>query len=115
MASKSTFLRQNALIKVLAQMGSHVPAQSVRIGIVDRLFNRVGAADHSALDRSTLWSRRSRPPRSSTKLGRAPLSYPTKSAAAPRPSTGCLSLGLRLSRLHEVKRCPTLFTTLTTN
>jgi len=53
MAGKSTFLRQNALIAVLAQMGSYVPAQSAHIGIVDRLFSRVGAADDLARGRST--------------------------------------------------------------
>jgi len=53
MAGKSTFLRQNALIAILAQIGSFVPAQSARIGIVDRLFSRVGAADDLARGRST--------------------------------------------------------------
>jgi len=53
MAGKSTFLRQNALIVVLAQMGSFVPARRARIGVVDRLFSRVGAADDLARGRST--------------------------------------------------------------
>jgi DNA mismatch repair protein MutS len=53
MAGKSTFLRQNALIAVLAQMGSFVPAAAARIGVVDRLFSRVGAADDLARGRST--------------------------------------------------------------
>jgi DNA mismatch repair protein MutS len=53
MAGKSTFLRQNALITVLAQLGSYVPAREARIGIVDRLFSRVGAADDLARGRST--------------------------------------------------------------
>ena len=53
MAGKSTFLRQNALITVLAQMGSFVPARSAHIGVVDRLFSRVGAADDLARGRST--------------------------------------------------------------
>lgn len=53
MAGKSTFLRQNALIVILAQMGSFVPARRARIGIVDRLFSRVGAADDLAQGRST--------------------------------------------------------------
>src|SRR5262249_3239289 len=53
MAGKSTFLRQNALIAVLAQMGSYVPARRARIGVVDRLFSRVGAADDLARGRST--------------------------------------------------------------
>ena len=53
MAGKSTFLRQNALIAILAQMGSYVPAHSARLGVVDRLFSRVGAADDLARGRST--------------------------------------------------------------
>ena len=53
MAGKSTFLRQNALIAVMAQMGGFVPALSARIGVVDRLFSRVGAADDLARGRST--------------------------------------------------------------
>ncbi|WP_068311303.1 DNA mismatch repair protein MutS [Polycladidibacter hongkongensis] len=53
MAGKSTFLRQNALIAVLAQMGSYVPAAKAHIGVVDRLFSRVGAADDLARGRST--------------------------------------------------------------
>jgi DNA mismatch repair protein MutS len=53
MAGKSTYLRQNALMVVLAQMGSYVPAQRAHMGVVDRLFSRVGAADDLARGRST--------------------------------------------------------------
>ncbi len=53
MAGKSTFLRQNALIVVLAQSGSFVPAKAAHLGVVDRLFSRVGAADDLARGRST--------------------------------------------------------------
>ncbi|MFN3864470.1 MAG: DNA mismatch repair protein MutS [Erythrobacter sp.] len=53
MGGKSTFLRQNALIVVLAQAGCFVPAGAARIGLVDRLFSRVGAADNLARGRST--------------------------------------------------------------
>jgi DNA mismatch repair protein MutS len=53
MAGKSTFLRQNALIAILAQAGAFVPADSAHIGIVDRLFSRVGAGDDLAAGRST--------------------------------------------------------------
>ena len=53
MAGKSTFLRQNALVAVLAQAGLFVPAASARIGVVDQLFSRVGAADDLARGRST--------------------------------------------------------------
>ncbi len=53
MGGKSTYLRQNALIAILAQMGSFVPAGAARIGVVDRLFSRVGASDDLARGRST--------------------------------------------------------------
>jgi DNA mismatch repair protein MutS len=53
MAGKSTFLRQNALIALLAQAGSHVPATEARIGLVSQLFSRVGASDDLARGRST--------------------------------------------------------------
>ena len=53
MAGKSTFLRQNALIAILGQMGSYVPARFAHFGIVDKIFSRVGAADDLARGRST--------------------------------------------------------------
>ncbi len=53
MAGKSTFLRQNALLAVMAQSGCFVPAKSLRMGVVDRLFSRVGAADDLSRGRST--------------------------------------------------------------
>jgi len=53
MAGKSTFLRQNALIIILAQMGSYVPATKAHIGVVDKIFSRVGAADDLARGQST--------------------------------------------------------------
>ena len=53
MAGKSTFLRQNALIAILAQMGSFVPATKAHIGLVSQLFSRVGASDDLARGRST--------------------------------------------------------------
>jgi DNA mismatch repair protein MutS len=53
MAGKSTYLRQNALIVLMAQMGSFVPARSCRIGLCDRIFARIGAKDELALGQST--------------------------------------------------------------
>ena len=53
MAGKSTFLRQNAVIIVMAQMGAFVPARSAKIGVVDKLFSRVGASDDLSQGRST--------------------------------------------------------------
>jgi DNA mismatch repair ATPase MutS len=53
MAGKSTYLRQNALISILAQTGSYVPAEYAEIGLVDKIFSRVGSADNLYLDQST--------------------------------------------------------------
>ncbi len=53
MAGKSTFLRQNAIMAVMAQIGSYVPAKRARIGVVNKLFSRVGASDDLAKGRST--------------------------------------------------------------
>jgi DNA mismatch repair ATPase MutS len=53
MAGKSTFLRQNALITILAQVGSYVPAEYAEIGLVDQIFSRVGSADNLYRDQST--------------------------------------------------------------
>ncbi len=53
MGGKSTYLRQAALIVILAQMGSFVPARSARLGVVDRIFTRIGASDNLARGRST--------------------------------------------------------------
>ena len=57
MAGKSTYLRQVALITLLAQMGSFVPAAAAEIGVVDRLFTRVGASDNLARGQSTFMVR----------------------------------------------------------
>ena len=53
MAGKSTLLRQTALITILAQVGSYVPADSATMGVVDKLFSRIGARDDLYRDRST--------------------------------------------------------------
>jgi DNA mismatch repair protein MutS len=53
MGGKSTYLRQTALIVILAQMGCFVPASKARLGIVDRVFTRIGASDNLARGRST--------------------------------------------------------------
>ena len=53
MAGKSTFMRQNALIVILAQIGSFVPAREDRIGVVDKIFTRVGAVDDLSMGQST--------------------------------------------------------------
>ena len=93
---KSTFLRQNALIVVLAQAGSFVPAKAAHIGIVDRLFSRVGAADDLARGRSTFMVEMVETAAILNQATRrAPSWSSTRSAAARRPSTACPSPGRR--------------------
>ena len=55
MGGKSTFMRQTALIVLLAHIGSFVPAQAATIGCIDRIFTRIGSSDDLAGGRSTLW------------------------------------------------------------
>src|SRR5205814_10094673 len=111
MAGKSTFLRQNALIAILAQIGAFVPASAARIGIIDRLFSRVGAADDLARGRSTFMVEmvesaailNQAGPRSFVildELGRGTATYDGLSIA-----------WAALEQLHEVNRCRTLFAT----
>ncbi len=111
MAGKSTFLRQNALIAIMAQMGSYVPAASATIGIVDRLFSRVGAADDLARGRSTFMVEmvetasilNQAGPRSLVildEIGRGTATYDGLSIA-----WACVE------HLHDVNRCRALFAT----
>ncbi len=111
MAGKSTFLRQAALIAVLAQAGHPVPAQAARIGVVDRLFSRVGAADDLAAGRSTFMVEmvetaailNQATPRSLVivdEIGRGTATYDGLSIA-----------WAVLEHLHEVNRCRGLFAT----
>ena len=55
MAGKSTYMRQNALIAILAQIGSWVPADFAKIGVIDKIFTRVGASDDLTLGNQLLW------------------------------------------------------------
>jgi len=111
MAGKSTFLRQNALIVILAQIGSFVPARSARIGTVDRLFSRVGAADDLARGRSTFMVEMVE---SAAILNQAgPKSFVILDEIGRGTSTydGLSIAWAALEHLHEVNRCRALFAT----
>jgi DNA mismatch repair protein MutS len=111
MAGKSTFLRQNALIGILAQMGSFVPAQAARIGIVDRLFSRVGAADDLARGRSTFMVEMVETAAILNQAG--PRSFVILDEIGRGTATfdGLSIAWAALEHLHEVNRCRTLFAT----
>jgi DNA mismatch repair protein MutS len=111
MAGKSTFLRQNALIAILAQMGSYVPARSARIGIVDRLFSRVGAADDLARGRSTFMVEMVETAAILNQAG--PRSFVILDEIGRGTATfdGLSIAWSALEHLHEVNRCRTLFAT----
>jgi len=111
MAGKSTFLRQNALIAILAQMGSYIPAQAARIGIVDRLFSRVGAADDLARGRSTFMVEMVETAAILNQAG--PRSFVILDEIGRGTATfdGLSIAWAALEHLHEVNRCRALFAT----
>ncbi len=111
MAGKSTFLRQNALIAILAQIGSYVPARAASIGIVDRLFSRVGAADDLARGRSTFMVEMVETAAILNQAG--PRSFVILDEIGRGTATfdGLSIAWATLEHLHEVNRCRTLFAT----
>jgi DNA mismatch repair protein MutS len=111
MAGKSTFLRQNALIAILAQMGTYVPAQAARIGIVDRLFSRVGAADDLARGRSTFMVEMVETAAIVNQAGPRSLVILDEIGRGTATFDGLSIAWATLEHLHEVNRCRTLFAT----
>ena len=111
MAGKSTFLRQNALIAILAQIGAFVPARAARIGIVDRLFTRVGAADDLARGRSTFMVEMVETAAILNQAG--PRSFVILDEIGRGTATfdGLSIAWAALEHLHEVNRCRALFAT----
>ncbi|MGE5271828.1 MAG: DNA mismatch repair protein MutS, partial [Thiohalocapsa sp.] len=111
MAGKSTFLRQNALIAILAQIGAFVPARAARIGVVDRLFSRVGAADDLARGRSTFMVEMVETAAILNQAG--PRSFVILDEIGRGTATfdGLSIAWAALEHLHEVNRCRGLFAT----
>src|SRR5216684_595659 len=106
MAGKSTFLRQNALIAVMAQAGSFVPAKQATIGIVDRLFSRVGAADDLARGRSTFMVETAAILNQATARSLVILDEIGRGTAT---FDGLSIAWATLEHLHDVNRCRALF------
>ncbi|MBV8575956.1 MAG: DNA mismatch repair protein MutS, partial [Acetobacteraceae bacterium] len=111
MAGKSTFLRQNALIVVLAQSGLPVPADTARIGIVDRLFSRVGAADDLARGRSTFMVEMTETAAILHQAGPRSLVVVDEIGRGTATLDGLAIAWAVLEALHSTIRCRTIFAT----
>ncbi len=111
MAGKSTFLRQNALIAILAQMGSFVPASSAHIGAVDRLFSRVGASDDLARGRSTFMVEMVETAAILNQAGPKSLVILDEIGRGTATYDGLSIAWAAVEHLHEVNRCRALFAT----
>jgi DNA mismatch repair protein MutS len=111
MAGKSTFLRQNALIALLAQTGSHVPAASARIGLVSQLFSRVGASDDLARGRSTFMVEMVETAAILNQADDRALVILDEIGRGTATYDGLSIAWATLEHLHEVNRCRALFAT----
>lgn len=111
MAGKSTFLRQNALIAVLAQMGSFVPAERAHIGVVDRLYSRVGAADDLARGRSTFMVEMVETAAILNQSGSRALVILDEIGRGTATFDGLSIAWACVEHLHDVNRCRALFAT----
>ncbi|MGR3718203.1 MAG: DNA mismatch repair protein MutS [Thermohalobaculum sp.] len=111
MAGKSTFLRQNALIAILAQSGSYVPAGAARIGVVDQLFSRVGAADDLARGRSTFMVEMVETAAILNQAGPGALVILDEIGRGTATWDGLSIAWATLEHLHQVNRCRSLFAT----
>jgi DNA mismatch repair protein MutS len=111
MAGKSTFLRQNALIVILAQAGLPVPAASARIGIVDRLFSRVGASDDLARGRSTFMVEMTETAAILHQAGPRSLVVVDEIGRGTATLDGLAIAWAVLEALHNTVRCRTIFAT----
>ena len=111
MAGKSTFLRQNALIVVLSQMGGFVPAKRAKIGVVDRLFSRVGAADDLARGRSTFMVEMVETAAILNQAGERSLVILDEIGRGTATFDGLSIAWAAIEHLHETNRCRALFAT----
>jgi DNA mismatch repair protein MutS len=111
MAGKSTYLRQNALIAILAQMGSFVPARRAKLGAVDRLFSRVGAADDIARGRSTFMVEMVETAAILNQAGERALVILDEIGRGTATFDGLSIAWATIEHLHETNRCRALFAT----
>jgi DNA mismatch repair protein MutS len=111
MAGKSTFLRQNALLAILAQAGSFVPARSAHIGIVSQLFSRVGASDDLARGRSTFMVEMVETAAILNQADDRALVILDEIGRGTATYDGLSIAWATLEHLHDVNRCRALFAT----
>jgi len=111
MAGKSTYLRQNALIAILAQAGLPCPAASVRLAVVDRLFSRVGAADDLARGRSTFMVEMTETASILNQAGPRSLVVVDEIGRGTATLDGLAIAWAVLEALHNATRCRTIFAT----
>jgi DNA mismatch repair protein MutS len=111
MAGKSTFLRQNALIAILAQIGSFVPARAAHIGVIDRLFSRVGAADDLARGHSTFMVEMVETAAILNQAGPRSLVILDEIGRGTATFDGLSIAWATIEHLHEANRCRALFAT----
>jgi DNA mismatch repair protein MutS len=111
MAGKSTFLRQNALIVILAQVGSFVPAEKAKIGIVDALFSRVGSSDDLASGRSTFMVEMLETASILNQAGKKSLVIMDEVGRGTSTYDGLSLAWAILEHLHNNCKCRTLFAT----
>ncbi len=111
MAGKSTFLRQNAHIAIMAQSGMYVPAETAAIGIVDRIFSRVGAADDLARGRSTFMVEMIETAAILNRATDKSLVILDEIGRGTATYDGLAIAWATLEHLHEVSACRTLFAT----
>jgi DNA mismatch repair protein MutS len=111
MAGKSTYLRQNALIAVMAQAGLYVPAARARVGLVDRLFSRVGAADDLSRGRSTFMAEMIETAAILNQSGPRALVILDEIGRGTATFDGLSIAWAAVEHLHEVNRCRALFAT----
>ena len=111
MAGKSTFLRQNALIAIMAQTGSFVPARAAHIGAIDRLFSRVGAADDLARGRSTFMVEMVETAAILNQAGPRALVILDEIGRGTATFDGLSIAWATVEHLHDVNKCRSLFAT----
>jgi DNA mismatch repair protein MutS len=111
MAGKSTFLKQNALVALLAQIGSFVPARSAELGIVTQLFSRVGASDDLARGRSTFMVEMVETAAILNQAGPGALVILDEIGRGTATYDGLSIAWATLENLHDVNKCRTLFAT----